>query len=53
MPRKPKPPPLKLVTKPGPWMVLSFEQSCGKMWRIEVRDRDGKRETRRIEERRL
>lgn len=53
MPRKPKPSPVRLVPPTGPWLVLCFEASCGKMWRVEVRERDGKRETRRIEERRL
>lgn len=53
MPRKPKPKPLRLVLPPGPWLVLCFEAACGKMWRVEVRERDGQRETRRIEERRL
>lgn len=53
MPRRPATKPLKLVPPPGPWLVFRFEESCGKLWRIEVRELDGKRQIRRVEERRL
>lgn len=53
MPRRPAPKPLKLVPPPGPWLVFRFEESCGKMWRIEVRTRGEKTETRRVAVRNL